>query len=41
MYGSDSIVRSFEVAPNAKAKLLLGELSGKVSPVDTQGITCQ
>jgi len=30
-----------EVAPNAKAKLLVGELHGQKSPVDSQGIACQ
>lgn len=30
-----------EPASNAKAKLLVGELHGKASPVDTQGIQCQ
>jgi len=30
-----------DVGPGAKAKLLLGELHGKASPVETQGISCQ
>ena len=30
-----------DVGPGAKAKLLLGELNGKASPVETQGISCQ
>ena len=30
-----------DVAPKAKAKLLVGELQGQTSPVDSQGIHCQ
>ena len=30
-----------DVGPGAKAKVLLGELNGQASPVETQGIRCQ